>query len=66
MPSVDPLEQVVQSQGHEDKTGLADEFARDAEAKERLGGRDVVGRRRCVFVHDQLAGNIDESEGARY
>ena len=64
VPPVDPFEQVVQSQGHEDKTGLADEFARDGEAKERLGGRDVVGRRRCVSVHDQLAGNIGHGEEA--
>ena len=64
MPPADPLEQIVQSQGHEDKTGLADKFARDAEAKERLGGRDVVGRRRCVSVHDQLAGNIGHGEEA--
>jgi hypothetical protein len=43
VPPVDVLEQVVQSQGHEDKTRLADEFARDAKAKERLGSRDVAG-----------------------
>jgi hypothetical protein len=42
VPPVYPLEQVVQSESHEDKTGLADELARDAEAKQRLGGRDVV------------------------
>jgi len=33
VPLVDSFEQVVQSQDHEDKTGLADECARDAEAK---------------------------------
>jgi hypothetical protein len=42
-PRVDALEQVVQSQDHEDKTGLADELAGDAEAKERLVGCDVAG-----------------------
>ena len=43
-----------------------DEVARDAGAKERLGCRDVAGRRRCVSVHDQLVGNIHKGEGARY
>ncbi len=52
MPLVDPLEQIVQSPGHEDKTGLANESARDAEAKEHFVGQDVAGRRRCVSVHD--------------
>jgi hypothetical protein len=65
LPLVDPLEQFVQSQRNEDKTGLADEVARDAEAKQRLGGRDVAGRRRCVSLHDQFAGNIDEGKEAR-
>ncbi len=61
VPPVYPLEQVVQSEGHQDKTGLADQLGRDAEAKQRLGGRDVVGRRRGVSVHDQLAGDIFDS-----
>jgi hypothetical protein len=39
------LTPLSRSQGHEDKTGMADEFARDAEPKERLVGRDVAGRR---------------------
>ncbi len=38
---MDPLEQIVQSQGHEDKKDLGDELARDTEAKEPLGGRDA-------------------------
>lgn len=63
---VDRLEQIVQSQRHEDKTDLGDELARDAKTKQPLGGQDVVGRRRCVSVYDQLAGNIEEGEGARY
>ncbi len=66
MPPVDPLEQVVQSQGHEDKTGVSDEFGRDAEAKERLVGRDVAGCRRSVSVDDELAGDIGHGEEARY
>ena len=66
MPPVDPLEQIVQSQGHPHKKNLGDEVAGDAEAKERLGGRDIGGRRRCVSVHNQLVGNIDEGEEARY
>ena len=61
-----PLSRSYRASGHEDKTGLADEFARDAEAKERLGGRDVVGRRRCVSVDDQLAGDIAHGEEADY
>lgn len=65
VPPVDPVEQVVQSQGHEDKTSLADELARDAEAKERLVGCDVAGGRRCVSVDDELAGNIHHGEEAR-
>src|SRR6266446_5959529 len=44
---VDALEQIVQSKGHEDKTGLADEVARDAEAKERFGPRHC----RCATMH---------------
>jgi hypothetical protein len=56
VPLVDPLEQIVQSQGHEDKTGLGDELGGDAEAEERLEGSDVVGRRRCVSLHDHLLG----------
>jgi hypothetical protein len=66
VPAADTLEQIVQSPSYENKAGLADEFGRDAEAKERLGGRDVVGGRRCVSGHDQLAGNIDDGEGADY
>lgn len=31
----------------------------------RLGGRDVAGRRRCISLHDQFAGNIDEGKEAR-
>src|SRR6267143_430281 len=65
VPPVDPLEQVVQSQGHEDKTSLADELASHAEAKERLGGRDVVGGRRSVSLDDDLAGNIHHGEETR-
>jgi hypothetical protein len=64
MGMVDPLEQIVQSQGHEDKKDLGDELARDTEAKQPLGGRDAVGRRRRVSVHDQLAGNVQEAEDA--
>jgi hypothetical protein len=33
-------------------------IARDAEVKERLGGRNVAGGRGCVPVHDQLPGDI--------
>jgi hypothetical protein len=33
VPLVDPFEQIVQSQGHEDKKDLGDELARDTEAK---------------------------------
>jgi hypothetical protein len=33
VPLVDLLEQVVQGQGHENKTGHAEELARDAETK---------------------------------
>jgi hypothetical protein len=64
VPPVDPLEQIVQSQGDEDETSLANEFARDAETKERLGGRDVAGRRCCVSVDDQLARDIAHGEEA--
>ena len=66
MPPADPLEQIVQSQGHEDKSGLADEYGRDAEAKECLRGRDVTGCRRCVSVDHQLAGDVAHSEEAHY
>jgi hypothetical protein len=58
VPLIDPLEQIVQSQGQGDKTGLTDELARDAEAKKRLAGRDVAARRRSVSVDDQPAGDI--------
>jgi hypothetical protein len=64
LPPVDALQQLVQSQGHEDKTCLADQFAGNPEAKERLRGQDVAGRRPCVSVHDHLAGNIDDGEKA--
>jgi len=58
VPPVNPLQQVVQTQGHEDKTDHANEFARDAEAKERLGGRNVAGWRKAegyqdVSTHDE-------------
>src|SRR6266852_918068 len=66
VPPVDALEQVVQSEGHEDKTGLANELGRDAEAKEHLVGRDVAGGGRCVCVDDQLAGDVHHGEEARY
>jgi len=32
------------------KPALADAFARDAEAEERLGGCNVIGRSRCAFL----------------
>src|SRR5713101_6356448 len=59
---VDSLEQIVESQRYEDKTSLADKCAGDAKAKQRLVCRDVVGRRRCVSVDDQLVGNIAHGE----
>jgi hypothetical protein len=47
-----PLSKSYKAKSHEDKTGLADQLGRDAETKKRLGGRNVVGRRRRVSVHD--------------
>ena len=66
VPLVDLFEQVVQGQGHENETGHPDELACDTETEERLGGRDVVCRRRCVPVNDQLAGDIPHGEEAEY
>jgi hypothetical protein len=66
VPLVDPLEQVVQSSGDEDKAGHADQFGRDAEAEERLGGRDIVRGRRCVSPHDQFVRNVTHGEEANY
>lgn len=66
MALVDAFEQVVESQGDPHEKDLGDELGGDAGAKERLGGGDVVGRGRGVSVDDQLAGNVQEGEGARY
>ena len=60
--AVDLCEQLVQSEGHEDKGSLADELSRDAEAKEHLMCRDIVYCGRCVSVDNQLAGNVAHSE----
>jgi hypothetical protein len=43
-----------------------DKLGRDAQAKGRLGGRDVVGRRRCVSVDDQLLGAMAHGKEADY
>jgi hypothetical protein len=55
---VDPCEQLVQSDGHEDKGSLADELSRDAEAKEHL----VCHGGRRVSVDNQLARNVAHGE----
>ena len=60
------FEQVVQSVGHEDKPGHADKFTRDTEAKERLVGHDIVGRRRSVTMDNQLARHVAHSEESKY
>jgi hypothetical protein len=59
---VDPCEQLIQSEGHEDKGSLADELSRDADAKEHLMCRDIVYCGRCVSVDNQLAGDVAHSE----
>ncbi len=66
MPLVDPLEQIIESQDNEDEEDLGGELSRDAEAKECLGCREVRRRRCRVSVHNQLAGDVEEGEGARY
>src|SRR5205807_7119759 len=66
LPLVDSLEQSVQSEGHEDKTDLPDQFARDAQAKERFRSRDVAGRGGGVSAHYQLVGNVAHGEEAKY
>jgi hypothetical protein len=63
MMFVDPFEQAVQSQNQKNRNGLVEQFHPYADAEERLGGPETIGRRRCVSRHDQLAGDIDESEG---
>ena len=62
MPPIDTLEQVVQSEGYEDKTSLADEFARDAEAKQSFVCGDIGGSRCRVCVDDELVGDVAQSE----
>src|ERR1700694_3075958 len=59
---VHSLEQPVESQHEEDQDGPAEQVGDDAEAEEQLVSGDVVGRRRRVPMHEQLAGNIDEAQ----
>ena len=56
---VDRLEQLIERQDEEHSDDLVNQFARDAETEEPIMESDVVGRRRGVARHDQLAGYIE-------
>src|ERR1022692_88288 len=62
----DRLEQTVKSQSQENNNDLVEQFAPDAEAEERFGSANVIGRRSGVFRHHDFAGDIHETNGGRY
>ena len=61
---IHPLEQPVKRQHEEDQDHPAGQVAHDAETKEPLVSGDVVDRRGRVPGHEQLAGNVHETQGA--
>src|SRR5258708_29397669 len=61
---VHSFEQAVKGQREEDQNDRAEQVADDAETEEPLVSGDVAGRGGRVAMHEQLAGNVDEADGA--
>jgi hypothetical protein len=61
---VHSFEQAVEGQGEEDQDDRAGQLADDAKTEEPLVRGDVAGRGGGVAMDEQLAGNVDEAEGA--
>ena len=61
-----PLSKSYNARTTKIKPGLTDELGGDAETKQQLVRGDVAGRRRCVTVGNQSAGDIEHGEESRY
>src|SRR6185295_18314343 len=55
-------EQPIEGQDQEDGNDLMGQIAHDAQAEERPGSPEVVGRGPRVVVHDQLSGHVQEAD----
>src|SRR2546425_7202054 len=62
---VDPFQQIVESQTHEDKNGRADEFGYDADTEKQLGSPNLVRCSRSISHHHENGRNIEEAKGSR-
>src|SRR6202022_580976 len=61
---VHSFEQAVKGQGEEDQNDRAEQVADDAETEEPFVSGDVAGGGGRVAMHEQLAGNVHEADGA--
>src|SRR5438132_14397737 len=56
---VDPFQQIVESQTHEDKNGRADEFGYDDDTEKQLGSPDLVCCSSSNSDHHDNGSNIE-------